>query len=146
MSTPTIQDVPLADLKAEYLRQQAAESAARKNRDAIIIEVNRRLASRLYTALIIDKGKEAGEGTDEIDGVRFHVYVGKKVTWDTEKLKTVYASQPQDVSEKIFKVAITVPEKVFSAITDPKLNEALVDARTVEIGAPYVSFAPEPKS
>jgi hypothetical protein len=139
-ATPAIQAVPLADLRAEYVRQSKIRIAAVADSNVILAEIQRRYAKNLFDNAIKAKGKEHGEGTDIIDGIKVRVGVKQTVSWDTEKLKTVYATLPGDVAEKVFKLTLGVPEKIFNALTDKELIDKLTDARTTKLSPPMVEF------
>lgn len=112
---------------------------SKKNLDLIRNELANRFSAEAIMQ-IHGRGKEYGEQTLEKDGVKIVCEINHKVTWDTEKLKAIAASLPQDVVHRLFKVTISVPETVFKSVTEKDLLDKLTDARTVRIDEPKFSF------
>jgi len=86
-------------------------------------------------------GKQHGEISREIDGVKLTYCVDKKVKWDSKQLQALASSLPWSTVERVFKIKFEVPEPTYKALTDDTLRAKIDEARTVEICAPKVVFA-----
>jgi hypothetical protein len=126
-------------LREMYAMAVEDVSRSKKNMDLIKSELHNRFSAEALTE-IHGRGKEHGECTVEKDGVKIICEVGHKVTWDTEKLKAIAASLPSDTVQRLMKVTITVPERVYQSVTEKDLLDKLTDARTVRIDEPKFSF------
>lgn len=126
-------------LREMYAMATDDVSRAKKNLEIIKSELSRRFKSDAMLE-IASRGKEHGECTIVHDGIKVACEVGHKVTWDTEKLKAIAASLPADVVQRLMKVTITVPERVYQSVTEKDLLDKLTDARTVRIDEPKFSF------
>lgn len=68
------------------------------------------------------------------DGVQVTLEKKQTVTWDQGKLQNVYECLPAETASNIIEIKMSVPEKVYAAISDPALLEDLKAARTTKIG------------
>ncbi len=116
----------IALLKAEQEKIQAA----------LLAQYGHQLAQALA-----DNGKQYGDITREVDGVKLTYSIKAKVKWDNDQLANIASSLPWDMTQKIFKIEFSVPERTFKAMTDQKLVDRLTDARTVEYSEPKISIA-----
>ncbi len=102
-------------------------------------EVVRRKAVTVQT-LLDASNKASGTVSFEDGDLLYKGEVSKKVEWDGDKLRAIAAKMPWITAEKVFDIKFSVPERVFSAITDESLLAQLNDARTVKYGTPVVKF------
>jgi hypothetical protein len=86
------------------------------------------------------KGKSHGSVTGEIDGIKMTWDVKQTVSWDQAKLRALWEALPIEVGNKLIETKFSVKESVFSAQVDPKLTEALKDARTTKLSSPSVKL------
>lgn len=128
--------VRLNELHEELLYQI---SNAKREIDAIKAELANRYAEEA-TKEIFSRGKEHGEYTIVKDGVKIVCEIGQKITWDTEILKEIAGSLPQETVHRLFKVSISVPERVFQSITEKDLLDRITEARTVRYEQPKFTF------
>lgn len=103
-------------------------------------ELRRRFQNILADALA-QQDKQHGQHTFEVDGFKMTGEIRATVKWDSKKLEDVASSMPWHDAQRIFKIEFSVPEKTFQSVTDPKLLDALIDARTVKYSDPKVSFS-----
>ena len=90
--------------------------------------------------LLSARGQEHGDATFEIDGVKIKYSIAKTVSWDSEKLSEIASSLPNEVRERIFKVKISIPEKVWSVEAETSIGRNLAIARSVKYSEPKISF------
>jgi hypothetical protein len=126
-------------LREMYAMAVEDVNRSKKNMDLIKAELSNRFSNDAMLE-IASRGKEHGECTIEQDGVKVICEVGQKVTWDTEKLKAIAATLPAETVQRLMKVTITVPERVYHSVTEKDLLDKLTDARTVRIDEPKFSF------
>lgn len=132
----TISVVRLREIHDELVAQAAH---AKKQIEEIKGELLNRYKDEALEQ-IFARGKEHGEHTIEKDGVKIVCEVGHKVTWDTEKLKAIASTLSPDTVQRLLKVTITVPERVYQSVTEKDLLDKLTDARTVKYENPKFSF------
>lgn len=90
--------------------------------------------------LLDARGQEHGDATFEIEGVKIKYSVTKTVSWDSDKLSEIASSLPDEVRERIFKVKVSIPEKVWSVEAETSIGRNLAIARSVKYGEPKISF------
>ena len=132
----TISVVRLREIHDELVAQAAL---AKKQIEEIKGELLNRYKDEALQE-IFARGKEHGEHTIEKDGVKIVCEVGHKVTWDTEKLKAIASTLSPETVQRLLKVTITVPERVYQSVTEKDLLDKLTDARTVKYENPKFSF------
>jgi len=144
--TADITLVPLPELKKEYDRLMTEYNAVTKRIgdqvNIIMVEVNRRHLETMREALT-HKGKDHGTVTDSIEGVPLKMEVRQTVKWDGAKLKEAFKQIPPEQAQLLFKVDLSVPEKMFNGCTDPAIKALLVDARTITFSTPKIVFGEE---
>jgi hypothetical protein len=87
------------------------------------------------------KGKTHGAVTVKLDdGIELTLERKQTVTWDQEKLQNVYECLPIETASKIIELKMSVPERVYAAISDPDLLNDLKAARTTKIGEATVKI------
>lgn len=133
MNTDTI---TLRDRIAEITKTIAVLKAEQESIQASLLA---RYGHQFAQALA-DNGKQAGEITREVDGVKLTYAVKAKVKWDNDQLAHIASSLPWEMTQKIFKIEFSVPERTFKAMTDEKLVNRLTDARTVEYTEPKITL------
>jgi len=134
------QSLTLEEIRQAVATQQSIIDAAKAQMDILNGELRSRFESRLTTALA-EQDKKHGQHTFEVDGHKLTAEITARVKWDSSKLEKVAYSMPWADVQRIFKVEFSVPEKTFATISDAKLLDQLVDARTVKYSDPKVVFA-----
>ena len=136
----TTSDLTLAELR-ELI---ATNKAIAENAEAKIVEATAVLRSRFepvlaeyYTSTL----KTHGQYTFEVDGVKLVGEVKATVKWNSDALRGIAQTMPIETVNKLFKIDFSVPEKTYQSITDDKLLDRLIDARTVKYSDPKISFA-----
>lgn len=138
--TDIIKSKTTAELQAFATEISEAIAFQKATLDSINAELLGRYGER-FTAELALAGKQEGEVSREIDGVKMTFAIKPKVKWDGKKLEAIASTLPWNVVTKVFKIEFTVPEKTFKAMTDDGLLSKLNDARTVEYSEPKVVFA-----
>lgn len=123
--------------RAEHEAAKTAATAAIKsiNQDIAII------AKPLVDAALKKKDKTDGTVTFAKDDTVYKGEVDKSVKWDQALLMEVLNTIPWDQGKEIFKIELSVGEKVFKAITDEALKKRIEAARIVTYGEPKISEA-----
>ena len=139
-------------MNPDYTKQSTAElrslvadinetiAAQKRMVDDITAELTRRFGDS-FAAELAAAGKQHGEISREVDGVKLTYSLDRKVKWDTKQLQAVAASLPWATVERVFKIKFEVPEPTYKALTDDSLRARLDEARTVEYAQPKVTFA-----
>lgn len=134
-----MKNVPIAKLRESFLKNLEDIDNAKK-RNAVITESLLKAYGDARTAELKLAGKESGSKSFEEEGVKLKFEISKKVKWHSGLLESIGRSLPAEIAQKLFKVEISVPEKTFDALLDAELIRVLKTARTVEYGAPKVTF------
>jgi uncharacterized coiled-coil protein SlyX len=134
------QSLTLEEIRLSVATQQSIIDAAKAQMDIFNAELRSRFETRLNQALA-EQDKKHGQHTFDVDGVKLTAEVRATVKWDSTKLEAVARTMPWQDVQRVFKVEFSVPEKTFQAITDTKLLDQLIDARTVKYSEPKVTFA-----
>lgn len=79
-------------------------------------------------------GKDFGTAQIVEGNQRLKVTVGKKVTWDQDKLRDVLNTMSPEDAQHYGKLTFAVEERKFTA-APPAIRNELQDCRTVEVGA-----------
>jgi actin-related protein len=111
--------------------------AEQKKYEAILID------SKLkeFEALLAAKKKTHGSVSLTLqDGTEITLEKKQTVTWDQDKLQNVYECLPIETAANIIEIKMSVPEKVYAAISDPALLDDLKAARTTKIGEATVKI------
>lgn len=107
-------------------------------RKVLLAEIARRYEAEI-AILYKAAGKQHGKVT--VPGlIRFGIEVDTRqtVTWDQAKLREAADTfKPEDAAQ-IFKVELSVPEKIYNALLDGDVKKALTDARTTKLSAPSI--------
>lgn len=94
-----------------------------------------------FEALLAAKKKTHGSVSIALqDGTEITLEKKQTVTWDQEKLQNVYECLPLETASNIIEIKMSVPEKVYAAISDPDLLADLRAARTTKIGEATVKI------
>lgn len=133
-------DLTLADLREETLINQAIVEKAKARLDEVQDELRSRFAQTLASSLV-EQDKTHGQHTFEVDGIKITGKVDQTVSWDSAALEKVAATLPWEQVSRTFAIKFSVPEAKFKAISDPKLLDRLIDARTVKLSDPKITFS-----
>lgn len=114
---------------------------ATKRTQEEISEILLQRHSKAFLDELAKAGKQDGEMTREVDGVKMTFAIKSKVKWDSSALRDIAAGLPMEVVDKVFKIEFTIPERTFKALTDAKLISDVTQARTVEYGKPKIVFS-----
>jgi hypothetical protein len=98
------------------------------------------LTSSDFVAEMVAREKTHGSITKDIDGVKLTYEVKQTVTWDQEKLRSLWEALPSYVGNKLVELKFNVSERMFQSQTDPALIDALVDARITKLSAPTIKL------
>ena len=93
-----------------------------------------------FIAEMVQREKSHGSISKEIDGVKLTYDVKQTISWDQERLRSLWESLPPEISSKLIKTEYSVSEAVFKNQVDPALIDALVDARTTKLGIPTIKL------
>lgn len=133
--TMDIANATLEDLRGLDAQLKAHADQIKVMRATIEAELTRRTKDAFDFA-----GKQSGDVTSIIQGIKLKASIDKKVKWDTKKLMAVAATLPWDKAQQLFKFELAVPETVYNALTDDTLKKQITDARTVNYGDLRVTF------
>lgn len=103
-------------------------------------EIRRRFEPVLTEALS-KQDKQSGQHTFEHEGFKFTGEIKSTVKWDSSALERIAMQLPYEQMRSTFKIEFSVPEKTFKAITDQKLVDQLIEARTVKYSEPKIVFS-----
>lgn len=134
------QSFTLEEIRSAITTQESIIDAAKAQMEILNAELRSRFENRLNQALS-EQNKKHGQHTFEVDGHKLTAEITARVKWDSSKLEKVAYSMPWAEVQRIFKVEFSVPEKTFATISDAKLIDQLVEARTVKYSDPKVVFA-----
>lgn len=128
----------------EELRSLVADinetiAAQKRMVEDITAEMTRRFGE-IFAAEMAAAGKQHGEISREVDGVKLTYSLDRKVKWDTKGLQSVASTLPWTTVEKVFKIKFEVTEPIYKALTDDGLKARIDEARTVEYAQPKVTF------
>lgn len=93
-----------------------------------------------FIAEMVQREKSHGSISKEIDGIKLTYDVKQTISWDQERLRSLWESLPPEISSKLIKTEYSVSEAVFKNQVDPALIDALVDARTTKLGIPTIKL------
>jgi hypothetical protein len=93
-----------------------------------------------FTAEMVSREKSHGSISKEIDGVKLTYEVKQTVSWDQNKLRSLWESLPTEIGNNLIKTEFSVSEAVFKNQVDPGLIDALVDARTTKLSTPQIKL------
>jgi hypothetical protein len=113
---------------------------------SIVEQINAELLSRYEKGFKEEferAGKTEGELTRKFDGISITMAIKPKIKWDNKKLENVAANLPWETVSNLFKIEFSITETKYKSISDPKLKDAIMDARTVEHTAPKITFTKE---
>jgi hypothetical protein len=136
----TVSSLSLAELREVIATNQAIVD----NAEAKIVETLAELRTRFEPVLAeyyTTTEKTHGQHTFEVDGVKLVGEVKATVKWNSDALRGIAQTLPPEVVNKLFKIDFAVPEKTYQSITDTKLLDRLIDARTVKYSEPKINFA-----
>lgn len=93
-----------------------------------------------FIAEMVSREKSHGSISKEIEGIKLTYEVKQTVSWDQEKLRSLWEALPPEIGSKLIKTEFSVSEAVFKNQVDPGLIDALVDARTTKLGVPQIKL------
>lgn len=93
-----------------------------------------------FISEMVSREKTHGSISKEIDGIKLTYDVKQTVSWDQDKLRSLWEALPPEVGSKLIKTEFSVSEAVFKNQVDPGLIDALVDARTTKLSAPTIKL------
>lgn len=133
-----MQEINYEGMPDEALRQLDAECVEilermKARRDQVAQELVRRygeLANKRFAAA----DKQSGELTIDVGSMKLKAKIDKKVEWDSPALRAVAGSMPWELAQQIFDIKMTVPERIYTALTDADLKARITEARTVKYG------------
>jgi len=123
----------LQEIATNIARLEAAKATIESELKAMNMALKAEVMGKFSEAFKL-ADKTAGEITLAIDAVKLKGKIPKKVKWDSSKLQVIASSMPWDKAQKVFDISFSVPEKIYSALTDNELQAQLDTARTVEYG------------
>jgi hypothetical protein len=136
----TVSSLSLAELRELIATNQAIAD----NAEAKIVETLAELRSRFeptLAAYYASTDKTHGQHTFEVDGVKLVGEIKATIKWNSDALRGIAQTLPAEVVNKLFKIDFAVPEKTYQSITDTKLLDRLIDARTVKYSEAKINFA-----
>lgn len=96
-------------------------------------ELRRRFEIALHNALIADGKTHGSKKLQATEGLRVEAEAPQKVEWDQSTLKTLAESMAWPDVHHTFKVTLSVPEKIYSALPPSSdLKAKLTEARTTK--------------
>lgn len=145
MTDEALASATLPELHHLLSEREKALLSAKFNVGAVVEEISRRLGDSCKAAF--DQAEKV-HGTVNLplqNGLTAKCEITKKVEWDSDKLMDVAKTMPWDRVVKLFKIAFSVPEKIYDGIdaVDPELRKKLDEARTVKYGAPKITLMME---
>lgn len=93
-----------------------------------------------FIAEMVAREKSHGSISKEIEGIKLTYEVKQTISWDQEKLRSLWEALPPEIGSKLIKTEFSVSEAVFKNQVDPGLIDALVDARTTKLGVPQIKL------
>lgn len=121
-------------------REREEESIATAKRNLIEIEASiLNIADPLADATYRRENKTDGTVRFALDDLMFKSVIDKRVTYDSEQLQAIAGSIPFEESQRLFKVTFSISETNFKSITDEKLKQRVMDARSVKYSAPKIT-------
>lgn len=138
--TPDIKQCTIARLRELHANHKHAIDQLKAGIDQIESELMDRLGAQ-FAKELSDSGRQHGDVSQEVSGIKLTYSVKNKVEWDQDSLKAIAATMPWSTVERVFKIDFSVPEKTFKALTDDMLIDKLTKARTVKYSDPKITFA-----
>lgn len=89
---------------------------------------------------MVAREKTHGSVTKDFGGIKLSYELKQTVTWDQDKLRSLWESLPRDIGSRLIKTEFSVSEATFKNQIDPALIDALLDARTTKLSAPSIKI------
>ena len=134
-----LEEMPLPELRSWYENLKASQNTIKARMAAIDAELVRRTGDT-FAAQFREEGKQSGDITALAHGMKLKASISKKVEWNSDMLLAAAGKMPWEKAQQIFKFELSVPEKIYTALTDDALKAELSPARTVKYGELKVSF------
>ena len=111
---------------------------------SIDAEIARRFGDNVRVAYAHAQKEHGTVSLSLEDGWAIKANITKRVKYDSALLMDVAAKMPWDRARVVFKIDLSVPEKMYSSLAglDPELKKAIDAARTVETGEPKIELVP----
>lgn len=93
-----------------------------------------------FISEMVSRQKTHGSVSKEIDGIKLTYDIKQSVSWDQDKLRSLWEALPPEIGSKLIKTEFSISEAVFKNQIDPNLIDALVDARTTKLSAPTIKL------
>lgn len=138
--TSDVTTATLEELHVALAKQNKIIATAENVVDGITAELRNRYATRLADALT-EQGKVHGQFSFDADGYKLTGEVKATVKWNSDALRGIAQSLPNDQVNRLFKIEFSIPEKNFSTIDDKVLLTRLTEARTVKYSEPKFKFS-----
>jgi hypothetical protein len=120
-------------------------AALKRRADEVKAELARRYAASAAQALE-QQGKDHGSGKLALqDGFVAKYKVDQEIKWDSDALMAVAQTLPWERVVAIFKIAFSVPEKIYAGIAalSPELRQKIDEARTTKIKPAVITLEKE---
>lgn len=139
----TLQTMPTSKLIALIQHAEAALAGMKANLSGL----NAELAARCGKAVdekFADANKQHGTVRFAVDNVALGAEISKKVEWDSAKLMAVAAKLPWEKVQTLFKIEMSMGEKVFAVIDAgaiaPEIVADIKAARVVKYNNPKITI------
>lgn len=129
----------IVELKAEHNRLSRDQNLLKMRIKNVETEIIMRTMNEFIHEMI-SREKDYGSFSKTIDGVDLTYEVKQSVSWDQDKLRSLWEALPPEIGNKLIKTEFSVSEAVFKNQVDPGLIDALVDARTTKLSAPTIKL------
>jgi len=133
------QEMTVPELAAEIERLRSATQYIKLQIQHAEAELLQRTAGDFIKEMV-QREKTHGSISKDIEGVKLTYEVKQTISWDQEKLRSLWEALPSEVSSKLIKTEFSVSEAVFKNQVDPGLIDALVDARTTKLSVPVIKL------
>lgn len=136
----TIKSADLPALRGLWLDYRKAAELA-KGMQAMVEDEIRERHTEFMRDSLRERGREHGECTIFAEGAKVHMEVRASVKWDQEKMRRVAQQMTPEQQQKLIKVELSIPERLYGVLLDGELKSIIDEARTVTYSEPKVSFA-----
>jgi hypothetical protein len=132
-------NLTIAELAKEIENLRAIQQIYRLDIQNLEYELLSRTSGEFIQEMV-QREKTHGAVSKEIDGIKLTYEVKQTVSWDQDKLRSLWEALPPEIGSKLIKTEFSVSEAVFKNQVDPGLIDALVDARTTKLGVPTIKL------
>ncbi|CAB4150073.1 hypothetical protein UFOVP549_39 [uncultured Caudovirales phage] len=135
-----VTEMSLGEIQGYISMHETNIEGSKRKLEELNGEIRRRFEDVLVDALS-KQDKQSGQHTFEAEGFKFTGEIKSTIKWDSPALERIAMQLPYDQMRNTFKIEFSVPEKVFKSITDQKLVDLLIEARTVKYSDPKIIFS-----